>query len=193
LSQMAQKGQRRPSWTVATVAFSLVMTASASLTIGLAAAQGETGGEDNLPRYWQIHAALLTTGTACIVASYVALWLKILGKLEGLRLPAITTRISRLWYRFHIYLGVLGVGLSVAGVILGYLMVQWAYGGPHLRIIHSYIGIATGAIISIPLITGFVSRVMKRGRTTIRWWHVVLGLVGIGMMVLGTYSGWALE
>jgi len=179
--------------TVATIAIALVVVASADLSLGAVVGQGEPGGENDLPRYWAIHAALMTVGTVFFIASYVALWLKMLGKLEDLGLPAIATRISRLWYKWHMYLGVIGVGLTLAGVIWGYLIVQWAYGGPHLRIPHSYVGIATGVIALAPLVTGIVARATRKGRIALRWWHVAIGIASIVIMLVGLFSGWATE
>jgi len=180
---------------VAAIAFALAVVMWCSLLVpaSFATAQDGVGGEDNLPPGWGIHAALLTLATIFFVASYVALWLKILAKLEVGVLPAIATRISRLWYKWHVYLGALGVIFALAGVLWGYLIVQWAYGGPHLRLTHSYVGYLAGGIALAPLLTGFLARAIKKGRVTVRWWHVALGLVGIVMMVVGTYSGWALE
>lgn len=179
---------------VAAIAFALAVVMCSLLAPSpFAAAQDGGGGEDNLAPGWGIHAALMTLATIFFVASYVALWLKILTKLEVGVVPAIATRVSRLWYKLHMYLGALGVIFALAGVLWGYLIVQWAYGGPHLRLMHSYVGYLTAGIALAPLLTGFLARTIKKGRVTVRWWHVALGLVGIVMMVVGTYSGWALE
>lgn len=178
---------------VAAIAFALaVVMCSLLVPASFATAQDGVGGEDDLPPGWGIHATLLTLATIFFVASYVALWLKILSKLEVGVLPAITTRISRLWYRLHVYLGALGVIFALAGVIWGYLIVQWAYGGPHLRVTHSYVGYLAGGIALAPLLTGLLANTIKKGRAAARWWHVALGLVGIIAMVVGALSGWAL-
>jgi hypothetical protein len=190
---VARNGHCRQRLTVAAIAIALVVIVSADLFLGAVAAQDAPGGENNLPRYWEIHAALLTVGTAFLVASYIALWLKMLGKLEDFGFPAITTRISRLWYKWHMYLGIIGVGLTLAGVIWGYLMVQWAYGGAHLRIPHSYVGIATGVIALAPLVTGAVARATRKGRIALRWWHVAIGIASIVIMLVGLFSGWATD
>ena len=190
---VAWYGHCRARLAVATVVVALAVFGSAVISLGSAAAQGAQGEDDNLPRYWEIHAALLTAGTAFFVASYIALWLKMLGKLENLGLPAIATRISRLWYKWHMYLGAIGVGLILADVIWGYLMVQWAYGGAHLRIAHSYVGVATGMISLAPLITGLATRTTRKGRIAFRWWHVAIGIGGIAVMLVGLFSGWATE
>lgn len=172
----------------------LIIALSANLAAGSATAQDGAPGEgDNLPRYWEIHAALLTAGTVLFIGSYVALWLKFLGKLETYGLPALAVRISRLWYKWHKYLGAIGVGLIIAGVVWGYIMVQWAHGGAHLRIPHSYVGFLAGFISVAPLLSGLISRRAKRGTTLLRWWHVVLGLSGIVVVLVGLFSGWALE
>jgi len=190
---VARNGHCRQRLAVATIAIALVVVVSAVLSLGAVVAQDAPGGENNLPRYWEIHAALLTVGTVFFVASYIALWLKLLGKLEGLGLPAIATRISRLWYKWHMYLGAIGVGLILAGVIWGYLIVQWAYGGTHLRIPHSYVGIAAGMIALAPLITGLATRATRKGRIGLRWWHVAIGIASIVIMLVGLFSGWATE
>jgi len=168
--------------------FSVCYVASAAV----AAAQ-DGPGEDNLPRYWEIHAWLLTVGTAFFVISYLALWLKYLSKVKGIELPALATSISRMWYRIHVYLGAAGVILALAGVIWGYLIVDWAHGGQHLRLSHSYIGVITGIIVLAPLATGLAARAIKRGGYTIRWWHIAIGFVGLALMIVGLASGWALE
>jgi hypothetical protein len=171
----------------------MVVALCANLVLGSAAAQGDgTGDGDNFPHYWEIHAALLTVGTVLFVGSYVALWIKFLGKLEGYGLPAIATRISRLWYKWHMYLGAVGVGFIIAGVIWGYLMVGWAHGGTHLRVSHSYVGFLAGCIAIVPILSGLVSRRSRRGRTALRWWHVALGLMSIVVMLAAIFSGWAL-
>lgn len=192
MTSTERNGHRR-RLSLATAAIGLVVVVSAELSLGSVVAQSAPGGEDNLPRYWEIHAALLTVGTSFFIASYAALWLKMMGKLEGLGLPAIATRISRLWYKWHMYLGAVGIGLTLAGVIWGFLMVQWAYGGTHLRISHSYVGIATGAIALAPLVTGLIARSTRKGWTTSRWWHVAIGIAAIVVMLAGLFSGWALE
>jgi len=179
---------------IATIAFALAAMFCVNLAIGSVGAAGDgTAGEDNLPRYWEIHAFLLTLGTALIVASYAALWLKFLGRLEEFGFPAIATRISRLWYKWHMYIGAAGVGLTLAGVAWGYLMVDWAYGGAHLRVPHAYVGIATGIVVIAPLLTGLVTRALRKRRATLRWWHAAVGLVAIALMVAGLISGWAME
>lgn len=172
---------------------SLIYFVAACLSFGEAVAQGPAGGEDNLPRYWEIHAALLTVGTALFVGSYGALWLKMLGRLEDLGLPAIAVRISRLWYKWHMYMGAIGALMTLAGVGWGYLMVQWAHGGTHLRTPHSYVGIAIGVIVIVPLLTGLLTRATGKRRAALRWWHAGIGIGSIVIMLVGLVSGWALE
>lgn len=155
---------------------------------------GQDGpGEDNLPRYWEIHAWLLTIGAAFFVMSYLALWLKYLSRIKGIEIPALATKISRMWYKMHVYLGAVGVTLSVAGAIVGYFMVDWARDGHHLRLTHSYIGVIVGIIVLAPFVTGLAARAVKQGRYALRWWHVAIGLVGLILMLAGLFSGWALE
>ena len=173
------------------VMLSLFIVICIDLAVGPAAAQGGEG--DNLPRYWEIHAALLTVGTVLFVGAYAALWLKLLGKLERYGIPAIATRISRLWYKWHMYLGAIGVALIVSGVVWGYAMVEWAHGGAHLRVSHSYVGFLAGLMSIVPILSGLVSRRARRGRAVLRWWHVALGLSGIAIILIGLFSGWALE
>jgi hypothetical protein len=150
-------------------------------------------GEDDLPQYWELHAWLLTIGTALFVLSYLVLGLKLISRIKGVDLPALATSISRRWYQMHVYLGTAGVALALAGSIWGYLMVDWAYAGEHLRLSHSYIGVAVALVVSAPLVTGSAARILKKGRNAMRWWHLVIGLLGIVLMVTGTISGWALE
>ena len=103
--------------------------ALAVLALPAAAAGPGGGGEGNLPRYWEVHAALLSIGTFLFVASYAALWLKWLGRLDRLDIPRVK-RLSRLWYRAHLWLGAIGVAFALAGIVWGLVMVHWAYGGP---------------------------------------------------------------
>jgi Fe2+ transport system protein B len=181
---------RRATQMVALSLMGFLIYCSAFATI----VAGQDGaGEDNLPRYWEIHAWLLTVGTALFVTSYLALWLKFLSRIKGIELPALATQISRMWYKMHVYFAAAGVILVLAGAIWGYLMVDWAHNGHHLRLAHSYIGVIAGFAALAPLITGLAARAAKRGRYAIRWWHLAIGLVAIGVMVAGTISGWSLE
>jgi hypothetical protein len=167
----------------------LLMSSSGSASI----VAGQDGGEDNLPRYWEIHAWLLSLGTALFVTAYLALWLKFLSRIKGIELPALATKISKMWYKMHLYFGAAGVTLVIAGVILGYYMVDQAHGGQHLRLTHSYIGALAGIIALAPLMSGLVARAAKKRRTVLRWWHLAIGLAGIVLMLAGAFSGWALE
>lgn len=172
-----------------TCSIGLLMISSASATI----VAGQDGGEDNLPRYWEIHAWLLSLGTALFVTAYVALWLKFLSKIKGIELPALAIKVSKMWYKMHVYFGAAGVTLIIAGSILGYFMVDWAHGGQHLRLTHSYIGALAGIIALAPLMSGLAARAVKKGRYAVRWWHLAIGLAGIVLMLAGAFSGWALE
>jgi hypothetical protein len=166
--------------------------ALAVLALPVAAAGPAGGGEGNLPRYWQIHAALLSIGTVLFVASYGALWLRWLSKLDATRIP-IVKRLSRLWYRAHIWLGVLGVAFALAGIVWGLVMVHWAYGGTHLRVPHAWVGVLTGIIVVAPVATGLLHREVKERKGAVRWWHLALGFFGIALMLAGAITGWALE
>jgi uncharacterized membrane protein len=172
-----------------TCSVGLLMFISASATI----VAGQEGGEDNLPRYWEIHAWLLSLGTALFVTAYLALWLKFLSKIKGIELPALATKVSKMWYKMHVYLGAAGVALIIAGAILGYYMVDQAHGGQHLRLTHSYIGVLAGIIALAPLMSGLMARAAKKRSTAVRWWHLTIGLAGIMLMLAGAFSGWALE
>jgi hypothetical protein len=158
----------------------------------LAQAGGGGGGEGNLPRYWQVHAALLTIGTVLFVASYGALWLKWLSRLDRRGIPLVK-RLSRLWYRAHLWLGVLGVAFALAGLVWGLVMVYWAYGGTHLRVPHAWVGVLTGVVVVAPVATGLLHRAVKERKGAVRWWHLVLGFFGIAMMLAGAITGWAME
>ena len=81
---------------------------------------GQNGGEGDLPRYWQIHAWMLSFGAALFITTHLALWLKFLSRIKGIELPALATKISKMWYKIHVYFGAAGVILVIAGVILGY-------------------------------------------------------------------------
>ena len=157
-----------------------------------AAAQGATG-EDNLPRYWEIHAFLMTAGTILFVGTYSALWLKYVSRVKGVQLPALAVKVSRMWYRMHVYLGVAGASLLAAGTVWGYVMVEWAHKGQHLRLAHSYIGVIARCIPLVPLVLGFAVRKVSRRKLSMRRWHVALGLAGIIILLVGLVSGWALE
>jgi hypothetical protein len=150
-------------------------------------------GEDNLPRYWEIHAFLMTAGTILFVGTYAALWLKYVSRIKGVPVPALAVKVSKKWYRIHIYFGIAGVTLLAAGTILGYFMVDWAHNGQHLRIPHSSIGVVAGIMALVPLALGFTDILGKQHKHVLRWWHIVLGLTGIAVMLAGLVSGWALE
>jgi len=174
------------------VAAILATTLSFAVLALPVAAAAPVGGEGNLPRYWEVHAALLSIGTFFFVASYAALWLKWLSRLDRLGIPLVR-RLSRLWYRAHLWLGVLGVAFALAGVVWGLVMVHWAYGGTHLRVPHAWVGVLTGAVVIAPVATGLLHRAVKRRKGAVRWWHLVLGFLGIAMMLAGTITGWAME
>lgn len=70
----------------------LLMSISASATI----VAGQVAGEDYLPRYWEIHAWLLSLGAALFITTYLALWLKFLSRIKGIELPALVTKISKM-------------------------------------------------------------------------------------------------
>ena len=175
---------------LATIALLLL---AAAIGAAPALAQGGDGGEGNLPRYWQVHAVLLSIGAFLFVAAYAALWLRWLGRLDRLDIPLVK-RLSRLWYRAHLWLGTAGFAFALAGVLWGLLMVHWAYSGTHLRVPHAWVGVLTGAVVVAPLATGLLHRAVKGGRKpAVRWWHLVLGFVGIAFMLAGVITGWALE
>jgi len=79
--------------TVLTVACSIgfLFSIPASATI----VSGQVAGEDNLPRYWEIHAWLLSRGAALFVTTYLALWLKFLQESRGLSSPRWPRRFRR--------------------------------------------------------------------------------------------------
>jgi len=160
--------------------------------LALVALAAPAAAEDNLPRYWAVHATLLSLATFFFVASYLALWLKWLKRLEPLGLPA-TKGLAKLWFKGHMWLGIAGVGFAVAGIVWGYLMVDWAYAGTHLRRPHAYVGFATLALVIPPLISGLIWRRVKKGKVAVKWWHLALGLMGIIVMLAGAITGWALE
>ena len=172
-------------------------TAVLALAVGLALAAlaapvAAEDGEDDLPRYWEVHAALLSLATFLFVASYLALFLKWLSRLEPFGLPT-TKGLAKLWFKGHMWLGIAGVACALAGIAVGYYMVGQAYGGPHLRLTHSWVGLATLAVVLPPLASGLVWRRVKKGKPALKWWHLALGLVGIGIMLAGAITGWALE
>jgi len=174
---------------VAACLISWLVLSSASAAI----VTGQDGGEGDLPRYWQIHAWMLSLGAALFITTYLALWLKFLSRIKGIELPALATKISKMWYKMHVYFGAAGVTLVIAGVILGYYMVDQAHGGQHLRLTHSYIGVLAGIVALAPLISGLIARAAKKRRTVLRWYHLAIGLAGIVLMLAGAFSGWALE
>lgn len=160
--------------------------------LALVALAAPAAAEDNLPRYWEVHATLLSLATFFFVASYLALFLKWLRRLEPLGLPA-TKGLAKLWFKGHVWLGVAGVAFAVAGIVVGFYMVDQAYAGTHLRLTHSWVGFATLALVLPPLISGMIWRAAKNGKLAIRWWHLALGLMGIIVMLAGVITGWALE
>lgn len=193
MSSKDTSGKWRRFWnTATTVLLSVGILACLSLLASPVAAQDGTG-EDNLPRYWEIHAFMMTASTILFVSAYVVLWLKYVSKIKGFQVPVLAVKVSRMWYRMHIYFGVAGVSLLVAGTVWGYIMVDWAHHGQHLRLLHSYIGAVAGCVALVPLALGFLTKWGKRHMLTIRWWHVALGLAGIVVMLVGLSSGWSLE
>jgi len=160
--------------------------------LALTALAAPAAAEDDLPRYWEVHAALLSLATFFFVATLLALYLRWLRRLEPLGIP-LTKGLAKLWFKAHMWLGVAGAACALAGIAVGYYMVDQAYGGPHLRLTHSWVGLATLAIVLPPLVSGLVWRRVKKGRPALKWWHLVLGLVGIGIMLAGAITGWALE
>ncbi len=118
----------------------------------------------------------------------LSLWLKWLRKLDPLQL-AIVKPLSRAWYRLHVYLAIAGTVLGIAGVVWGHLIVDWAHNGVHLRLPHSYVGFATGAVLVAPLLIGFVTRASGKRKQSVRWWHVVIGVLGMAFMQAGAFTG----
>ncbi len=160
--------------------------------LALVALATPAAAEDNLPRYWAVHATLLSLATFFFVASYLALWLKWLKRLEPLGIPA-AKGLAKLWFKAHMWLGIAGVGFAVAGIAVGFYMVDQAYAGTHLRLTHSWVGLATLALVLPPLASGLVWRAAKKRRVAVRWWHLALGLMGVAVMLAGVITGWALE
>ena len=147
-----------------------------------------------MPRYWEVHAALLTLGTAFVVMGYLSLWLKSIGKLESLGVSVpLGKRLARFWYKWHVALGIVGVAMVLGGIGWGYLMVQWAYGGPHLRLSHSWVGAVTGFAVSGPVLLGYLTRHVKKGKRSVRWWHMILGFAGLAMLFIGLSTGFGLD
>lgn len=187
-----QSSQREPMLIPLTSVILVLITLS---VCGYAAAQDNGGGVDNeMPRYWEIHAGLMSAGTMIIVLGYLSLWLKWLGKLESLGVPVpMGKRVARFWYKWHVALGTAGLALTLGGIAWAYLIVQWAYGGPHLRLGHSWIGLATGVTITTPVLLGYLTRHIRKGKRTLRWWHVGLGFSGMAMMFIGLSTGFGLD
>ncbi len=178
---------------IATLLVCLIGTIAILPMIAGPAGAQEAGGGDNLPRFWEIHAFLMTAGTIIFVGTYVALWLKYVSRWKGFQLPALAVKVSRLWYRLHVYLGIAGVSLLAIGTIWGYIIVDIAHHGQHLRLSHSFIGVFAGCIALVPLALGFTVKRLKGRRAAIEWWHVALGMAGIVIMLVALSSGWALE
>ena len=169
-------------------AHSSTRTITLALTLLVALAGPVLAEEENLPRYWEYHAALLSLATFLFVLSFLVLLARSLRRaLPFLKIFKVAWLVSA-----HKVLGGLGAAFGVAGIAVGLYMVEMA-GTGHARITHSLVGFATLLCVIVPVITGFAVYRTKDHRRTVRWWHILLGAVGIAVMLLGAATGWALE
>ena len=66
------------------------------------AQDGGPGGDNEMPRYWEVHALLLTLGTTFVVMGYLSLWMKSIGRLESLGVPVhLGKKLARFWFRWR--------------------------------------------------------------------------------------------
>lgn len=162
--------------------------ATLALTLLFALAGPVLAEEDNLPRYWEYHAALLSLATFLFVLSFLVLLARALRRtLPFLKMFKVAWLVSA-----HKVLGGLGAAFGVAGIGVGLYMVEMA-GTGHARITHSLVGFTTLLCVIVPVITGFAVYRTKDHVKAVRWWHILLGALGIVVMLLGAATGWALE
>ncbi len=95
---------------------------------------------------WPYHALVMTIGTAIMTASIAMIYLR---------------KRANGWYRWHKRLGFIGASLVIIGLAIAVYMV----GGEHLRVLHSYVGLAALVLLLLPVPLGMaVSKVKERKR-----------------------------
>ncbi len=175
----------RPPSASASLVLAAVLLSIALVAGGALADEDE---EDDLPRYWEVHAGLLSLATGLFVLAYGILVLRFI-QAKVLRVQWV----KGLWFaRAHNALGAVGAALGAAGIAVGYYMVDQA-GTGHARLTHSLVGFLTLALIIAPIASGAAVGRAGGYRTQVRWWHIVLGLAGIAVMLVGAATGWEME
>ncbi|MBU7014401.1 MAG: hypothetical protein HXS52_12590 [Theionarchaea archaeon] len=126
-----------------------------------------------VPELWPFHAGLMVSGLI-------------------LALVAATNAVNRTpktsWLQVHKIVGTLGVILVILGLSLALHMVS-ASGGPHFRVSHAYVGIATLVVTLLTPAVGIVSLGRKPPSPGIRRAHIWLSRTAIVLLIITLASG----
>lgn len=126
------------------------------------------------PDHWEVHAALMTVAVLLYFTSAVTVLLE---------------RLDVQWWKWvHVGTGVLATILAGAGVALGWWMVDRTT-TEHFSNTHSFLVAVGLALVFAPLVTGLVAHLMRGSRMGVRWAHIILGLLGAIVMVVGIVTG----
>jgi peptidoglycan/LPS O-acetylase OafA/YrhL len=117
----------------------VVFVLSLAATCGNVCAQGGDGTVIHyLPPLWPYHAFLVSMGLIFIIGGMLA---------------ARYRKGRKKWLKTHKTLGLLGVALAIAGVIMAVYMVSTYLGIYFIKITHAYVGIASLLLVVLAPLT----------------------------------------
>ena len=129
--------------------------------------------EIEIPEFWIIHASLMVIGFILMIV--------------GITLAKVFKK-KKWWLKNHKILGILGAVISIAGLVMAFIMVSLG-SGVHFRVPHAFLGIL--AIIFAILAPGLGSAQfkVKKNKAKIRFAHRWVGRIAAVLMLINIISG----
>ena len=147
-----------------------VLYGSGSAQVTVKKGATATGTSSGAPQLWPVHAALMTSGFALILAGTSFIYMK----------------KKSWWFRAHKVVGTVGALLSVCGLSVAIYMVS-AGGGAHFRVMHAYLGAATLTVVLMSPVLGVLWS--KTTKPSIRTAHIWLCRTAIVLMAVTIVMG----
>ncbi|UCF07752.1 MAG: hypothetical protein JSW28_08950, partial [Thermoplasmata archaeon] len=135
-----------------------------------------TYSETEVPSLWLFHASLLTVGFLLMLAGVIV---------------AKFQKKKRWRIEVHKWLGVSGSIISLAGIILGFVMVTMT-SGEHFRVPHAYLGVLAAVFIILSPVLGIAQFKIKKNKARVRMIHRWVGRIAVTAMLINILAGLSL-
>jgi hypothetical protein len=132
-----------------------------------------TSEEIYIPSFWIIHASFMIVGfilmlTAMIMARYY--------------------KDTRWWFKTHKRIAPTGSAFAIAGLVMGFIMVQMS-SGQHFRVPHAFVGLFAIVFAIITPTLGLAQFKIKKNKKKIRAAHRWCGRITITVMLVNILFG----